>query len=301
MINRCTITVLMGGPSSERLISLKSGLAVVDALFRLGFNVYSYDPLYRKLWVPSSTDVVFIALHGEYGEDGQVQRELERLGVTYTGSGPEASLIGFNKVLSKQRFKECGIPTPEYVIIEKEIYEWPSGWAPPVVLKPATQGSSIGVVFVEKPEDLQSGLKEAGQYGWPVIMEKKITGRELTVGILDTKPLPVIEIKPKNGDYFSYNAKYTKGATEYNCPACLPKDIYIKVQEVALSAFNAIGGRDFGRVDIMLDLENQPYVLEVNTIPGLTETSLLPKAAMQVGYDFDKLCLKIVEMALTRK
>jgi len=293
------IAVLLGGPSEEREVSLRSGRAVAAALRQRGHTVYEIDPVDRKLRLPDDVEVVFLALHGEYGEDGQVQAELEQLGIPYTGCGPEASRIAFNKLESKRRFLAAGVPTPEYTVIEPNTQRLPEGWAPPLVLKPIAQGSSIGLAFVETVEEFVTAMAEAGRFGQPVLVEKRILGREATVGILGDDPLPVVEVCPKSGR-LDYHHKYTRGATEYYCPGRFDPETTKRIQQAALSAFHAIGGRDYARVDVMVDASGQPYVLEVNTLPGMTETSLLPMAAAQAGYSFVDLCEKMIEMALQR-
>jgi len=300
MSEALTVTVMCGGPSEEREISLRSGRAVVQALRSLNYKVFELDPADLDWTLPEGTDVVFLALHGTYGEDGEVQRRLEELGVPYTGSGPEASRIGFNKLETKRRCEAAGLPTPPYAVLPLEARSWPSGWEPPVVLKPIVQGSSIGLRFVNRPEELPEAMAESGRFGCPMLMEAFVRGREMTVGILDDRPLPVTEVRPRDGRY-DYDHKYTPGGAEYLCPAPLPPKTARRVQEAALGVFRAVGARDFARVDIMLAEDGTPYVLEINTLPGMTELSLLPKAAAQAGYSFAELCRKMVEMAWARR
>lgn len=294
------VAVVYGGPSEEREVSLRSGLAVARALESAGYIVFKVDPVDGRLQLPEPVDVVFLALHGRYGEDGQIQEELEKLGVPYTGSGPEASRIGFDKVQSKEAFLKSNVPTPRFFVFNALTDEWPAGWQPPVVLKPARQGSSIGLQFVERKEELYPKLREAGRYGWPVLMEEEIEGSEATVGILDGEALPVVEVCPVDG-HFDYNHKYSKGMTKYYCPARFGDELNSKIKSEALRAFNAIGARDYGRVDLRIDRMGNIYVLEVNTLPGMTETSLLPLAARNAGYSFVELCKKMIELALRRK
>jgi D-alanine-D-alanine ligase len=294
------ITLMLGGPSAEREVSLRSGAEVARALRSLGHRVQELDPKDERWELPPETDVVFLALHGTYGEDGTVQRRLEELGVIYTGCGPEASRVGFDKYLTKQRCVAAGVPTARFLLIESGSASWPMGWDPPVVLKPVRQGSSVGLQFVERVSDWGRALAEAMRYDSQVLMEEKITGRECTVGILADKPLPLVEIRPKSGVY-DYQTKYSVGATEYYCPAAFDAATTARAQAAGLGAFEAIGGRDYARVDVIVQPGGEPIVLEVNTLPGMTETSLLPKAAAAVGIGYAELCQQMVDLALRRK
>lgn len=294
------ITVLLGGFSAERAVSLKSGAAVANALRSLGHEVREVDPPDESWSLPAGTDVVFLALHGTYGEDGAVQLRLEELGVPYTGCGPEASRIAFDKVLTKQRCVDAGIPTSRFMVFDSPGASWPMGWQPPVVLKPVRQGSSVGLQFVERVADWGPALSEALRYDGQVLMEERILGRETTVGILDGRALPVVEVRPKQGAY-DYANKYTAGATEYFCPAPFDPPVTQDIQAAGLGAFEAVGGRDYGRVDVMVRANGEPVVLEVNTLPGMTETSLLPKAAAAAGLNYAELCQRMVDLALRRR
>jgi D-alanine-D-alanine ligase len=299
MSEKLMITVMLGGPSAEREVSLKSGDGVAKALRSLGHTVTELDPKNGNWKLPEKTDVVFLALHGTYGEDGTVQCELEKLGVPYTGCDAEASRIGFDKALTKQRCIEAGVPTARFLMIDSASASWPMGWNPPVVLKPARQGSSVGLQFVEKVSDWNKALSEAMRHDTEVLMEEKIVGRECTVGILDDKPLPIVEVRPKSGIY-DYQNKYITGTTEYFCPAEFDKATTTRIQTAAMGAFKAIGGRDYSRVDVMVRADGEPVVLEVNTLPGMTESSLLPKAAAAAGISYAELCQKMVELAMRR-
>jgi D-alanine-D-alanine ligase len=298
-LNRLKITVMLGGPSAEREISLRSGAGVVAALRSLGHEVHEVDPSHDNWALPAGTEVVFLALHGTYGEDGTVQRRLEELAVPYTGCDPEASRIGFDKHLTKQRCVAAGVPTARFLLLDSQATSWPMGWNPPVVLKPARQGSSVGLQIVERVSDWGKALAEAMRFDSHVLMEEKIAGRECTVGILDDKPLPLVEVCPKTGVY-DYQNKYTAGSTEYFCPADFDAATTARVQAAGLGAFKAIGGRDYSRVDVIVKPSGEPIVLEVNTLPGMTENSLLPKAAAAAGIGYAELCQRMVELALKR-
>jgi len=297
--SRIRVTVLMGGSSSEREVSLRSGRAVSDALRKLGYLVIEQDPSVSGIRPDPSTDIVFLALHGTYGEDGQAQEELERLGFVYTGSAPAASRLAFDKLLAKEQFIKDSVPTPRYVCITKDKREWPSSINPPFVLKPCRQGSSIGLRFVDRREVWEESLNYCFGFDDRLIVEEKIIGREATVAILDGKPLPVVEVRPKSGVY-DYSSKYTAGATEYICPAMFLPEVTARIQEVGLQAFNSLGCRDYARVDVMVQADGNVFVLEVNTLPGMTETSLFPKAAKAAGMSYEYLCDCIVRLALKR-
>jgi D-alanine-D-alanine ligase len=297
---KLNIAVMLGGASAEREVSLRSGAAVTRALRSLRHEVTEVDPRDSTWILPAETEVVFLALHGTYGEDGTVQRRLEGLGVVYTGCDPEASRIAFDKYLSKERFIAAGIPTPRFVLLESPSASWPMGWNPPVVLKPVRQGSSVGLQFVERVSDWSKALGEAMRFDSQVLMEERIAGREATVGILGGKALPIVEVRPSSGVY-DYQSKYTAGKTEYLCPAPFDEVTAARIQSAALGAFAAVGGRDYARVDVMVRPDGQPEVLEVNTLPGMTETSLLPKAAAAEGLDYAQLCQCMIDLALQRK
>ncbi len=304
-----TIGVLMGGYSSEREISLRSGKAVAETLQQAGAAVKALDvqlqepDAIRDFLRQARIDVAFIALHGRLGEDGTIQAILQELRLPYTGSGVAASRTAINKAATQTLFKEQGIPVPELVIVndKTEKHFFLNGHLKfPVVVKPACEGSSIGVKIVHEKEELGVALREAFGYGNEVLVERFIPGRELTVGILGTKALPVIEVIPKT-KFFDFSAKYQSGETRYDIPARISDRVAGNVQELALRAFHALGCRHLSRVDVMLEDERDPYVLEINTIPGFTSTSLLPKAARVIGLDFAQLCLNIVEMAYGEK
>ena len=293
------ITVMLGGPSAEREVSLRSGAAVAAALRSLGHRVTELDPRADDWILPPDTDVVFLALHGTYGEDGTVQQRLEDLGVPYTGCGPAASRLAFDKVLTKQRCVAAGVPTARFAVFASADAPWPAGWEPPVVLKPVRQGSSVGLQFVDRVEQWPAALREALKFDTEVLLEERIVGRETTVAILDGVALPVVEVRPHTGVY-DYQSKYTKGATEYFCPAELPTDVTARVQSAARGALAAVGGGDYARVDVMIRASGEPVVLEVNTLPGMTETSLFPKAAAAAGLSYPAVCQRMVDLAWRR-
>jgi len=300
MSRKLNITVMLGGPSAEREVSLRSGAAVAAALRSRGHVVSELDPQDANWVLPEKTDVVFLALHGTYGEDGTVQRQLEKLGVPYTGCDAEASRIAFDKLLTKQSCIEQGVPTAKFLVADSAETPWPLGWQPPLVVKPLRQGSSVGLQFVNRVDEWHTALAESLRFDSEVLVEEKIIGRETTVGILDGRALPVVEVRPKTGSY-DYQTKYTAGASEYFCPAEFDAATTRQIQDAALGAFKAIGGRDYSRVDVMVRADGSPVVLEVNTLPGMTETSLLPKAAAAMGIDFAELCQRMIDLALKTK
>jgi D-alanine-D-alanine ligase len=293
------VTVMLGGPSAEREVSLRSGAAVARALRKVGCKVSELDPKQPNWKLPAGTDVVFLALHGTYGEDGTVQAQLDELGIPYTGCDAEASRVAFDKVLTKQRCVEAGVPTAKFMVFNSASAAWPRGWNPPVVLKPVRQGSSVGLQFVDRIADWSKALGESLRYDSEVLMEERIAGRETTVGILGDEVLPVVEVRPKQGSY-DYNNKYTPGSTEYFCPALFDSETTRRIQGAGRAAFAAIGGRDYARVDVMVRDDGQPIVLEVNTLPGMTETSLLPKAAAAAGLNYEELCRRMIDLAIKR-
>jgi D-alanine--D-alanine ligase len=300
-MKRLKIAVLMGGPSEERAVSLRSGAAVVNALTSTGAKVMSVDVREAGFVLSVKADVVFIALHGTFGEDGTLQRMLEEHGIAYTGSGSHASACAFDKIAAKGRFKAAGIPTPKCEVFDRARCDLKrlAALGFPLVVKPSRQGSSVGVSIVQEETDLEEACQIAWRYDHHLLAEQFITGRELTVGIFDGRALPVIEIRPKH-DFFTYEAKYTKGQTDYLVPAPLDKSVEGQVKAAALRAHDCLGCRDLSRVDLILGEKNQPFVLEVNTIPGFTETSLVPKAAAAAGIEFRDLCARLVALALAR-
>lgn len=287
------VAVLKGGPSSERTVSLKSGAAVASGLRAAGYEVSEVDITGHSLDLPPAIEAVFIALHGEFGEDGQVQSLLEAREIPYTGSGPEASRRAFDKRLSKEIFVASGIPTARYETLgPSNSLSLPL----PVVVKPPCQGSTIGIFKVSTRAEWDNAFRQSLQYDGEIIAETFIPGRELTVGVVGTTALPVIEILAPDG-WYDFDAKYSKGQSRHLCPAPLDKDIAERARDIALKTFTALGCRGMGRVDFRLTDSGELFVLELNNIPGFTETSLLPEAAQTAGMSFPELCRRIMEMA----
>jgi len=301
------IGVLLGGPSTERDISLKSGKAVYNVFLSAGLDVVEIDIVSddleenAQLIKNSHIDVAFIALHGHFGEDGKIQALLERLDIPYTGSGPEASSLAMHKVASRQIFQRNGLNVPRYKVFSEIKAAQEPKMPFPLVVKPASHGSSIGLSIVNDKEQLLPALEVAFQLDRQVIVEEYIKGREFTVGIFGQMALPVIEIKPKN-IFFDFAAKYQPGLTEYIVPAKIDEDIKDILQKDAFTAHQSLGCFGFSRVDMLLNSsDNQVYILELNSIPGLTENSLLPKAARAAGIDFLDLCKELVRQAYARQ
>lgn len=299
MSERWNIVVMSGGASAERAVSLDSGQAAAAALVSKGHRVTMLDPQSGAWRLPGNVEVIFLALHGTYGEDGTVQRELDALGVPYTGCGAEASACAFDKVRSKRAFQFCGIPTPRFGVCNGGARRGlPAALNFPLVLKPACQGSSFGIEFLQAGERWKEAIARTAAFG-TVLAEEFIEGREVAVSILGRRVLPIVEIRPKSGRY-DYHSKYTKGATEYFCPASLDVELERAIRATAKRAFAAIGGGPCARVD-MIVRGRELFVLEVNTIPGMTETSLLPKSARAGGVSFEELCHRLVALALERQ
>jgi D-alanine-D-alanine ligase len=290
------VVVLLGGPGSEREVSLRSGAAVGRALRSLGAIVEELDVKDPGFSLPADIDLAYNMIHGTFGEDGQIQEILERRGIPYTGEGVTGSQLAFDKILSKRRFDEKGVPTGQWHVIT-------AGQSPrldpPFVVKAPRQGSSVGVHIIKNAANLPAALEDCYRFGDEVIVEEFFAGRELTVGILGEVALPVIEIVPREG-FYDYEHKYTKGASEYFVPASIGEDATHAVQQAALAAKRALGLEVYSRVDVILAPEGRLNVLEINTIPGMTETSLLPKAAAVVGLDFPALCERIASLSLQR-
>ena len=290
------VAVLLGGPGSEREVSLRSGAAVARALQSLGAIVEEVDVKDPGFSLPSDVDLAYNMIHGTFGEDGQIQEILERRGVPYTGEGIKGSHLAFDKILSKTRFDEEGVPTGRWHVITDG--ESPR-LDPPFVVKAPRQGSSVGVHIIRGTASLPAALEDCFRFGKEVLVEEFFPGRELTVGILGDEALPIIEIVPREG-FYDYQHKYTKGASEYFVPAKIGSEATQAVQHAALSAKRALGLEVYSRVDVLLASDGRMNVLEINTIPGMTETSLLPKAAAVAGLDFPALCERIAALSLQR-
>ena len=296
------IAVLMGGPGSERDVSLATGRGVSKALRSLGAEVVEVDVHDENFALPKDVDLAFITIHGTFGEDGQLQEILEERGVAYTGDGVEASRAAFDKILSKEKFREHDVVTPEWEVIE--VGQRPT-ISVPLVVKPARQGSTVGVVIVKDASELDSGMAEAAKYDRKLLVEKFVSGRELTIGILGDQALPILEIIPKGG-FYDFNNKYpflnpqAGGGAEHVCPAEIDSNKTKQIQKQALHAFRALGLIVYGRVDVLLPDSGNPSVLEVNTIPGMTEASLLPEAAAAAGINYVDLCARIIALSRAR-
>ncbi|WP_177505759.1 D-alanine--D-alanine ligase family protein [Anaerosinus sp.] len=302
------IVVLMGGPSAEREVSLNTGKAILQALKNKEYNAVGLEIEPTRLFdqlKECKCDIVFNAIHGKYGEDGYLQGALELLGIPYTGSGVLANALAMDKVVSKRLFVAGNVSTPRFTVYErsdlsenitKEIIQ---EYSLPVVIKASTQGSSIGVSIVENVDDLKRAIEDSFKYSEHILVEEFIQGRELTVAVWGDKEksaLPIIEIVPHSGKY-DYRSKYTKGATDYIVPAKIDDNLTEKIQAMSLKTFKLLGCKGIARIDVMLGADNVPYVLEVNTVPGMTETSLVPKAAKAIGISFEELCEKLLLMA----
>lgn len=295
------IAVLMGGPGSERKVSLATGSGVAGALRKLGADVTEVDVTDANFALPDEVDVAFNAIHGTFGEDGQVQRILESRGVKYTGEGVAGSELAIDKIASKKRFVERGVPTPAFEILA-------NGAQPtltvPFVVKAPREGSSVGVYIVRTEDQIESSLAEARKYASELLVEQFVEGHELTVGIVGDVAFPVIEIVAKK-DFYNFENKYpflnpnAAGADHY-CPAAIGEVATELVQRTALAAHRALDLEVYSRVDVLLTQYGEPFVLEVNTIPGMTSVSLLPEAAAEAGMSYEQLCARIVELSLNR-
>ncbi len=301
-IGKMKIAVLMGGPGSERRVSLASGAGIADALRGLGADVTEVVVDDPDFILPPETEIAFNAIHGTFGEDGALQRLLESRGVPYTGEGVAESEMAIDKIATKQRFVERKVPTAPYEILRGTAK--PS-LPLPLVIKAPREGSSVGVFIVRELSDLVTALDAAHAYGPELLVERFVEGRELTVGIVGEQALPVIEIRAKK-DFYNFENKYpflnpnAAGADHY-CPAPLTEDETRLVQQTALAAHHALGLSVYSRVDLLLAANNQPFVLEINTIPGMTTASLLPEAAAAAGISYPELCVRIIELSLAAR
>lgn len=290
------IAVLKGGPGAEREVSLRSGAAVGRALTALGARVVEVDVTGTDFSVPEGCFLAFNMIHGTFGEDGGIQEILEQRGIPYTGEGVDGSRLAFDKILSKERFKASGVPTADWHVVRRgEIPRFDF----PYVLKAPRQGSSVGVHIVKDAQAVEAALEDCFQFGDEVLVEEFFKGRELTVGILGEAALPIVEIVPQDG-FYDYQHKYTKGASEYFVPAAISPEQTQTVQKAALAAHKSLGLEVYSRVDVLLAPDGRISVLEINTIPGMTETSLLPKAAAVIGLDFPALCDRIGVISMKR-
>jgi len=296
------IAVLMGGPGSEREVSLATGRGVSKALGSLGAAVVEVDVRDEDFQLPNDVELAFITIHGTFGEDGRLQRILERRGIAYTGEGVIGSETAFDKIRSKQKFQEHGVSTPPWEVIHP-------GQQPtlplPIVVKPPREGSTVGVVIVKSENEIESAIAEAAKYGRELLIEKFVPGRELTISILGDNALPILEIIPKGG-FYDFNNKYpflnpqAGGGAEHVCPAKIDAARTKEIQDLALRAFQAAGLQVYGRVDAILSEDGQPFILEINTIPGMTEASLLPEAAAAAGIGYPDLCARIIALSRAR-
>ncbi|NOU01037.1 MAG: D-alanine--D-alanine ligase [Gallionella sp.] len=294
------VAVLFGGKSAEREVSLKSGAAVLAALLRSGVDAHAFDPATRNLQELKDQNFsrVFIALHGRYGEDGTVQGALELLGIPYTGSGVMASALGMDKWRTKLVWQAAGLPIPDYEMLNanSDAATVVKKLGLPLFVKPANEGSSVGISKVKAASDLQAAYQEAVKYDSLVIAESFVGGGEYTAAILGEQALPVIKIEPAN-EFYDYEAKYLRDDTRYLCPSGLSAGQEAEMQGLAKQAFALIGGQGWGRVDFLMSESGKPYVLEVNTSPGMTDHSLVPMAARQAGISFEQLVVKVLELA----
>ena len=298
MHNFGKVAVLLGGRSAEREVSLNSGSRVLAALQRQGVDAHAFDPAERKLDELSAFDRAFIVLHGRYGEDGTIQGTLELMGIPYTGSGVMASALGMDKWRTKLLWRSVGLPVPEFALlnaasdfaaIEREL-------GLPLFVKPACEGSSIGISKVKSAGDLRAAFEEAKKHDDLVIVERAILGGEYTVAILGDAALPIIKIEPKT-EFYDYQAKYFRDDTSYLCPCGLPQQREAELRQQALEAFRLLGGRGWGRVDFLMDEAGLPYFLEVNTSPGMTDHSLVPMSARAAGISYDQLVMRVLTLA----
>jgi len=310
-LTRARIGVLMGGRSAEREISLRTGQAVHRALLRRGYQAVAIDvdASVQQQLRTKKVQVVFLALHGPGGEDGTIQGLLEIIGMPYTGSGVRASAIAMHKITTKALLDCHGIPVPPGTVVQAgrlgrgPATVPPAGLRWPVVVKPAAQGSTIGVTIVRRPSEWRAALRCAHEYDQEAVVEAYIAGREIAVSVLGGTPrpraLPAVEIVAPGG-FYDYAAKYVKGRTRYLCPAPLPADVSKRVRDLAIRTYQIIGCEGAARVDFRVTRRGRPYVLEINTVPGMTETSLLPMAAAKAGIDYDALTERILRSALGR-
>lgn len=297
------IALAKGGPGSERQVSLATAKGVAEALQSLGAEVVELDITGEEFTVPPGVDAVFNVIHGTFGEDGKIQRLLEAAGVAYTGAGSASSELAFDKARSKARFVECGVPTADYQLLPLESATAADVKIPvPLVMKPLREGSSVGVHIIREAAGIGPAIEDLKKFGGEALVEPFISGKELTVGILGDQVLPVVHIQPRDG-FYDISNKYPwltgSGGSDYFCPADLSAETTKAVQDAAMAAHRSLGVEVYSRVDVLLDENERPFVLEVNTIPGMTATSLLPKAARAAGIMYPALCARILELSLS--
>ena len=294
------VTVLRGGPSNEREVSLASGRAVAAAVRALGHAVTEADITpddLTALDVPA--DIVFPVLHGRFGEDGQLQGILEQRGLTFVGNGSEASRIGMDKDATKRRWQAAGLPTAPWMVVAAGDWSVPDGLGPPFVVKPVAEGSSIGLSICDSVESLQRTLPQAIAKFGPMMVERQLDGPELTVGVLGHDPLPIVQVRPADG-VFDYASKYQRVDTDFSLDPDIDRTTYYEVQQLVVKAFDVLGCRDLARIDVILDRCDGPQLLEINTLPGFTNHSVVPKAAAHIGISFGRLVEMLLEMAWER-
>ncbi|MCF4008567.1 D-alanine--D-alanine ligase [Rheinheimera sp. UJ63] len=298
MSQNAKVAVMFGGSSAEREVSLRSGKAVLASLLDAGVNAFAFDPQQEDL-SSLDADKVFIVLHGRGGEDGVMQGALEQRGLPYTGSGVLGSALAMDKIRCKWLFQAQGLPTAAFAVARPGTEDYAAMLAQlggKVMVKPANEGSSIGMSVAVTAEELAQAIATAHQYDEEVLVERWIEGREFTIAILNGAVLPIVEMRTPRS-FYDYEAKYQANSTEYLCPAPLTAELTQAMQKTALAAFQAVGASGWGRVDLMLDQQGQFYLLEVNTVPGMTEKSLVPMAAKAAGYSFQQLVLAILTQA----
>lgn len=294
------VAVMFGGTSAERAVSLNSGSRVLAALLGQGVDAHPFDPAEQPLDALKGYDRAFIALHGRHGEDGTIQGALEVMHIPYTGSGVLASALAMDKFRTKLMWQAAGLPVPEYALLnpDSDFADIEEELGLPLFVKPAREGSSIGVTKVKTPGALKAAYEEAARHDSLVIAEKGVMGGEYTVGIVGEQVLPIIKIEPAT-EWYDYEAKYNRDDTRYLCPCGLSDTKEMQIRKQALEAFRVLGGRGWGRVDFLMDEEGNHYFLEVNTAPGMTDHSLVPMGARVAGLDYPALVRQVLEMATT--
>lgn len=300
------IAVLMGGPGSEAKVSMKSGEAVAAALRAEGLNVVELEVTDTAPDIPADIDLCFNVIHGTFGEDGGLQKYLTGKGIAYTGTDEATSRIAFDKALSKEKFIAAGVPTPKSELLDcSGGLSFPE-MSLPYVVKPPCEGSSVGIHIVKEESQAEEAIRDAMRYTDQILIEEFVDGREMTVAVVDGRAFPIVEIAPPEGEWYDMDTKYPwlsgkTGGSDYTCPAELDAATTARVQQAAADAYRSLNIQVYARVDVLLDSSGNPYILEVNTIPGMTETSLLPKSAQAAGVEFGPLCVKIAELSLAAR